>query len=710
MQLHSASQPAFVVPPAGSLRGAGPVYQLDHLPTSAFPPSDEPLFGYSHSFHLEGHEQGNLGQQSVTRVAAFLLAGTGGLVTGVIANRQRRRSTKAAQGARAHRVAVRATGEDAPAQEGGAGIVPTGGKAKLDVLEDSVSQFDPKVRALLNQAEQLRSNELASVITTMKGQKTELRSAFNEVDTLLVALIDSIHGLRESAVSVRKSDLRQQIEDIDRSAQAWVGDLEKGAVETLTGYNKDDVDTMVEVHVIGLSHHSAPVAVREKLAVAQDDWNAYAKELVEFARTNAGYMVQEVGVLSTCNRFELYFSTPELKKYPAIEAVYAFLRHKSGLSRKELDPFLFTHSGESAINHLFEVSSGLDSLVLGEAQILAQVKACHEHAIMKAKDAEDETVVAGQGGKIITKMLNAGIRVGKLVRTRTKIGKGSVSVSSAAVDLMRSRSVMDLKKQTSDLHICIIGAGKMGRLLLIALYSKYPDIKVTLVNRSVDKAEALLEELSNRGGTNAKVAPMTDMWSTVAECDVVFTATGLKDPIIMAEGLNDLEARRRMLIDIAVPRNIAEDCSSVAEVVSYTVDDLKKVVQANAEKRQAEVVKAKNFIGEEVRKFKLWQASQGAVPYLAALQSRAEEVRRGETEKMSRKLNSLHESERAAVDKLTRHIVDAMLEPLYYSMKDEESIDDKKNKILALRKMFRLQPLYKRRLLAGGADPPPLPA
>uniref|UniRef100_A0A7S1KWJ4 Glutamyl-tRNA reductase n=1 Tax=Alexandrium catenella TaxID=2925 RepID=A0A7S1KWJ4_ALECA len=464
---------------------------------------------------------------------------------------------------------------------------------------------------------------------------------------------------------------------------------------------------MMEVHVVGLSHHRAPVEVREKLAVSQEDWNRYANELVEFSKTSNGYMVPEVAVLSTCNRFELYFASPELKKYPAIECVHAFLGQQSGLSREGLEPYLFTHSGEAATQHLFEVSSGLDSLVLGEAQILAQVKACHERCIEKAKP-EEEGSVAGCGGKIVTKMLHAGIRTGKIVRTRTKIGKGSVSVSSAAVELMCAKVMRDLQKQVGNVHVCIVGAGKMARLLLIALYSKHPDIQLTLVNRSVDKAQVLLDEVSGRGGSRAVTAPSAEMWDVIRRSDVVFAATASKDPIITKADLHSLE-RNLMLIDISVPLNIAADCGEADRVVSYTVDDLKKVVQANADKRQKEVLKAKRLISEEVTKYKLWQASQGAVPYLAALKTMAEGIRLTETDKMSKKLNGLDETERAAVDKLTRHIIDQLFRPIYYSMKDEEEIDVKKNKIWALKSMFNLEPEYKRRLLPQGATPARLP-
>mmetsp|Transcript_97971 Transcript_97971/g.247219 ORF Transcript_97971/g.247219 Transcript_97971/m.247219 type:complete len:744 (+) Transcript_97971:83-2314(+) len=587
-------------------------------------------------------------------------------------------------------------------------------RSELDDVEDSIAEFVPKISALQSQAELLRSGELKNVLTTMKElRKSELRGVFSEVDQLLCALVDAIDGLRDSAQSIRTSELRQQFERMDRDAKAWVDNVERDAVESLTGYRaeKQTVDTMMEVHVIGLSHHKAPVDVREKLAVPEAEWNKYAQELIEFARTPSGYVIPEVAVLSTCNRFELYFASPELKKFSAIECVQAFLRQKSGLEREELDPYLFTHSGEGATTHLFEVSSGLDSLVLGEAQILAQVKACHNRSIEKVDENSEEGAYAGSGGKIIAKMLNAGIRMGKLVRTRTKIGKGSVSVSSAAVELMMAKSMGDLRKVSNNVHICILGAGKMSRLLLIALFSKNPEAHVTVVNRNVANAQAMLDDelVAARGGKNAKVASMDEMMDVIAKSDVIFAATASKEPILKAADVSGRE-KAVQLIDISVPRNIGADCSEVENVHSYSVDDLKKVVQANADKRKSEVIKAKRYIGDEVQKFKLWQASQGAVPYLAALQTMAENIRRSETEKMSQKLRGLHEKEREAVDKLTRHIIDQLFRPIYYSMKDNEEIEAKRSKIWALKNMFKLEPEYKRRLLSQGETPAQLNA
>eukprot|EP00419_Tripos_fusus_P013005 CAMPEP_0172668952 /NCGR_PEP_ID=MMETSP1074-20121228/9380_1 /TAXON_ID=2916 /ORGANISM="Ceratium fusus, Strain PA161109" /LENGTH=704 /DNA_ID=CAMNT_0013485669 /DNA_START=84 /DNA_END=2198 /DNA_ORIENTATION=- len=635
---------------------------------------------------------------------AALLGSLCGLAT-VLAHagvgRQRRRRGDRGSGGRRRLLAM-------PLERGSAGsssedaAKPSGLAVAEPDVEQTVAEFVPKISALQDQAELLRSGELAEVIQTMKAlRKRELGGVFSEVDQLLAALVGAIDGLRDSALTIRKSELREHFEDIDRQARGWVSNVEKDAVESLTGFryrSPEKIDTIMEVHVVGLSHHKAPVEVREQLAVPQADWNAYARELMTFSQSKSGFVVPEIAVLSTCNRFELYFASSEINKYAARECVHAFLRYKSRLSREALEPYLFTHSGGDATRHLFEVSSGLDSLVLGEAQILAQVKACHEHCIQKA-DSEDESVVPGSGGKIIAKMLNAGIRIGKLVRTRTKIGKGSVSISSAAVELMMAKSLSDLKKYASKVNICIVGAGKMSRLLLIALYSKDPQFSITLVNRNTDRAQDLLDEVRARGGENAKVAPLEEMWDIIGRSDVVFTATASKEPIIEAKDLQPIVQRNLMLVDISVPLNVAKDCADVEKVHSYNVDDLKKVVQANADKRQSEVLKAKRFIDAEVDKFKVWQASQGAVPYLAALQAKAENIRRAETEKMARSLKGLHEKERQAVDKLTKHIIDQLFRPLYYSMKDDEDIGAKRNKIWALKSMFNLEPLEKRRVL-----------
>merc|ERR1740121_1159449 len=242
--------------------------------------------------------------------------------------------------------------------------------------------------------------------------------------------------------------------------------------------------------------------------------------------------------------------------------------------------------------------------------------------------------------------------MGKLVRTRTKIGQGSVSVSSAAVELMIARALPD-----EDL-------------------------------------------VAARGGANAKVAPLGDMLDVVSQSDVVFAATSSTEPILSAAQLLGRE-KPVMLVDISVPRNFAPDCGDADKVVLYSVDDLKKVMEANTAKRQAEVAKAKTFIAEEVDKFKNWQTSQGAVPYIAALQSMAEDIRASQHEAAEKRLRGLDGKEAQAVSRLTRHIIDHLFRPIYYAMKEDEGIAAKRSKISALRDIFKLEPLYKRRAAAA---------
>lgn len=573
--------------------------------------------------------------------------------------------------------------------------------SNFDDVESAVVDFVPKIAALQNQADELRKGELQEVIQKMKQlRETELRGVFGEVDQLLCALVDAIHGLRDGAMNIRKSELRQQVERIDEDAQAWVGRLEQNTVSHMTGFpiKKDGITTMMEVHVIGLSHHSAPVETREKLAVPQPQWNEYANELVEYATTGNGKLIPEVAVLSTCNRFELYFATPELKQPAGLQAVLKFLEHKSGMTRAQLEPFLFQKSGAEATRHLFEVSSGLDSLVVGEGQILSQTKACYVHCIQK-QDPENGVEFAGKGGKVIAKLMNAAIRMGKTVRTDTKISKGAVSVSSAAAELVFKRCKTDVYKPEASLKVCVVGAGKMSRLLLIHILSKHPQSKILLVNRSVANAQSLIDNVTKGKQCNCEAVPLENMWEAIDKSDVAFLATSAKEPIITAEALQKREqigdAGNLMLVDICVPRNVATDCAEVAGVHSYDVDDLKKVVQANTESRMTEIIKAKEMIGKSIVDYRVWQCSQGAVPYLVSLQKFAENIRQNEKGRVSKMLKKLNKKESEAVEKLTQGIIRQLLFPLYQSVKAKEGAQEKRNKILALKNLFQLEPEYK---------------
>ncbi len=255
-------------------------------------------------------------------------------------------------------------------------------------------------------------------------------------------------------------------------------------------------------------------------------------------------------MLSTCNRFEVYYAAAEPRE--AMARVTKYLAGRSGLPMSVLRKNLFVLSGDDAVWHLMRVAGGLDSLVVGEGQILSQVRQCHLHSI------EPD----GCGGKVLSRMLNNAVAAGKRVRSETAISKGSVSVSSAAVELSEMKSVPDLQIQFSEARLAVIGAGKMTRLLITHLASRGLE-KITIVNRSLGRPKELQEQFPD---VDVQIKLMDDLWDVIGQSDIVFAATSSEEYVI-TEALLEENAlaggRPLMLVDICVPRNIAEDVKKV---------------------------------------------------------------------------------------------------------------------------------------------------
>jgi glutamyl-tRNA reductase len=407
----------------------------------------------------------------------------------------------------------------------------------------------------------------------------------------------------------------------------------------------------LEVLVLGLSHHNAKVEVREKLAIPEDDWNMAAADLTGYAS------ISEASVLSTCNRFELYIAGTN--QYECIHDAVDYLYKRAGgaLDQATLRKNLFILSGEDAIWHLLRVSAGLDSLVVGEGQILAQVKRSYERGI------EPES---GRAGKVVSRMLNTAVTAGKRVRSETGISKGAVSISSAAAEFTAMKLPTDSDGQISslaDAKVAIIGAGKMARLLLVHLQTQGLK-EVTIVNRSPGRVEELQAEFPNLK-INLKL--MDSMWGVIADSDVVYPSTAstttLIDPEPLQECLKTRDSGRAgvQFVDISVPRNVHADCGDIEGVFSYNVDDLKAVVERNTAKRKREMIEAEGILREELGKFRLWQQSQGAIPTIARLQEKAETLRLAEVEKVSKKFANLSKKDLETVDRLSKGIVAKLL-------------------------------------------------
>lgn len=328
--------------------------------------------------------------------------------------------------------------------------------------------------------------------------------------------------------------------------------------------------------------------------------------------------------------------------------------------------------------HLLRVSAGLDSLVIGEGQILSQVKKCYELASEKE----------GHAGKILSRLLNVAVSAGKRVRSETGIAKGAVSISSAAVELAEMKAGVDLDLTLKNSRVCILGAGKMSRLLVQHLASRGVE-DITIVNRSLGRAEELAKMFPD---THLKIVLMDGMLESVANSDVIFTSTASENCILTKKVLEDNMdlARQFMLIDISVPRNVSADVSELETVHSYNVDDLKAVVAKNQAKRRHLMIEAEELLREEQGTFNNWHNSLGCIPAISKLQQRAESIRQDEMERVKGKLAGLSRSELNAVEQLSKSIIKKMLHSPMVHLRGLDDMEERTQTLRNIEALFKL--------------------
>jgi len=433
--------------------------------------------------------------------------------------------------------------------------------------------------------------------------------------------------------------------------------------------------------VIGLSHKTATVEVREKLSILEADWNEAAATLVAYDT------IQEAAVLSTCNRFEVYIVATD--HFAATRDVLDFLQKHSRLPTSELRPNLFMLQDEEATMHLLRVSSGLDSLVVGEGQILSQVKACYSHAIAAAD--EEAGRPAGSAGKVLGRLLNSAVMAGKFVRSETEIAKGAVSISSAAVELAVLKTPEDLGMPLSEARVCVIGAGKMSKLLLTHLAS-HGVSKVKLLNRGRARAEELAAQYPDM---DIEIGLMDEQWASIRECDLAFTSTSATGcivtlPELKEHGYAETAAPKLALIDISVPRNVESECNELDNVFAYNVDDLKQVVAANQARRREKVLEAEVLLRDKLAEFVSWQQSLKYVPAISELQAKYEAVRVAEVSKAEKKLKSLDDKQRQAVEVLTKGIINKLLHAPMTYLRSEDA-DGSKVSVEQIQQIFQTE-------------------
>jgi len=430
----------------------------------------------------------------------------------------------------------------------------------------------------------------------------------------------------------------------------------------------------MHIAVVGLSHRTAPVEIRERLSIAEQCMED------SLQRLRADEQVLEASILSTCNRLEIY----TLLRHPeqGVTAVGSFLSEHSGLELDQLTPHLFTYHHDEAVAHLMRVAAGLDSLVLGEGQILSQVKK------MFRLGQEHRSI-----GPILNRLLNQAVSTGKRVRSETNLGTGAVSISSAAVELAQlkvgqAQGVDDLVPLDQE-QIAVVGAGRMSRLLLQHLQAKGAR-GVVLLNRTVARAEQMAADFP---ALPVQCRPLSDLDHCLSTCSLVFTSTAAEEPIITAERLQPLNRRSSlMLIDIGVPRNIAADVGDMAGVGSYDVDDLQEVVARNQEARREIAAEAEGLLQEEGRQFLEWWDGLEAVPVVNRLRTQLEEIREQELQKaLSRMGPDLSARERKVVEALSKGIINKILHTPVTNLRAPQPRQQRHIAMKVVQDLFELQ-------------------
>jgi len=382
-----------------------------------------------------------------------------------------------------------------------------------------------------------------------------------------------------------------------------------------------------ELHLVGLSHKSAPVAVREKVALGGDE----LKDAMSSLAGRPG--VSEAMVVSTCNRVECYVYGESLE-----EARRFFLERTA-----DAEGHLYVHSGRDAVRHLFRVAASLDSMVVGEPQILGQVKESYGLA-----------AAAQSAGAFVSRLCNRAFATAKRVRSETEIARGAGSVSQVAVELVE-KIFGDLR----DRAVLLVGAGKMGALSAKALRDLGAD-RILVTNRSPEKARALAGEIG------ATAEPWDGLTSLLALADVVIVSTGAPTYVITQElAAHVMKARRGRsicLIDLAVPRNVDPACGQQDNVYAYDIDDLQKVVVQTHTARAEEALRAEAIVEAEVMAFAQERETRAALPVLAELRRRAEQIARVEADRTLSHLGAkLDEKGRKSVEAMAQAIVNKLL-------------------------------------------------
>lgn len=424
----------------------------------------------------------------------------------------------------------------------------------------------------------------------------------------------------------------------------------------------------LEMHtlVIGINYKTAPVEIRERLSFNEADLAGAIKKL------NTKKSILENIILSTCNRTEIYAVVDQL--HTGRYYIKEFLSEWFGIEQKEFSPFLFVYEDDGAVDHLFNVTCGLNSMVLGETQILGQVRT----SFMLAQEQ-------GTTGTVCNHLFKQAITLAKRGHSETDIGANAVSISYAAVELAKK-----IFGSLANKHVLIFGAGKMGELAAQNLHGNGVK-EVTVINRTHEKAIDLANRFSGKART------LAELEKALVEADILISSTGAKDFVITKETMAKVEKKRKgkplFMVDIAVPRDLDPRIGDLENVFLYDIDDLEGIVEANLQERKKAAEKIMLMIEKEIVEFKQWLGTLGVVPVISALREKAHIIQSETMVSLERKLPNLSDRDLKVLNKHTKSIINQLLKDPILQAKELAARPDANQAMDLFMKIFNIEEL-----------------
>lgn len=416
--------------------------------------------------------------------------------------------------------------------------------------------------------------------------------------------------------------------------------------------------------VVGLNYKTAPVEIRERLSFNETDLPLAMNALKEKKS------ILENVIVSTCNRTEVYAVVDQL--HTGRYYIKDFLSQWFDIDKEEFTPYLFIYEQEGAVEHLFKVACGLNSMVLGETQILGQIRS----SFLNAQQS-------GATGTVFNHLFKQAVTVAKKGHSETEIGSNAVSVSYAAVELAK-KVFGSLDKK----HVLILGAGKMGELAIQNLHGSGAT-KVTVINRTYEKAQTLAERFSGHAKT------MQELQCALVEADIMISSTGAKDFVITKDMMSHVERMRKgrplFMVDIAVPRDLDPAIGQLESVFLYDIDDLEDIVQANLAERKKAAEQIELLIEAEIVAFKEWLNMLGVVPVISALRQKALSIQAETMESIERKMPDLTDRERKVLNKHTKSIINQLLKDPILQAKEFAGLPDAEDKLDLFVNIFNIE-------------------